>query len=278
MAFAHLKARLLVALIGVPLIVVCVLHGGAAFMILFTLILAQSLREFYQLTGKKNAFPDTYISIFTALLLLWDMYLYRAEHFVIIITLYVIIISILQLKQVKGSQIINLSINLWGVTYLGVLLSFFVAIRQLPLEFGFENIQGGYWALTILVIIWIGDSAAYFVGSSIGKHKLAARISPKKTVEGAIGGFISMVIVAVGAKFIIPLNWTFVDALVIGSICGTIGQISDLIESLFKRDAGIKDSSNILPGHGGFFDRFDVLFLVPPVIYFYLKYLSSFSS
>lgn len=277
MAFAHLKSRVLVAVAGVPIVIVCVLIGKIPFMILFTGILIGALIEFYQLAQKKNCFPDTIFSILIALLLLWDMYLYQALHFVMIISLYVVIISILQLKQTKGSQLMNLSMNLWGVIYLGVLMSFFVAIRELPLKFGLEYKEGGYWALSILIIFWIGDSVAYFVGSSIGKHKLASRVSPKKTWEGAIGGFISMVIFAVGLKFIFSLNWTLTDALVVGFICGTIGQLSDLIESLFKRDAGIKDSSNILPGHGGLFDRFDVLFLTPPVIYFYLKYFSSLS-
>lgn len=179
MAFAHLKSRVLVAVAGVPIVIVCVLIGKIPFMILFTGILIGALIEFYQLAQKKNCFPDTIFSILIALLLLWDMYLYQALHFVMIISLYVVIISILQLKQTKGSQLMNLSMNLWGVIYLGVLMSFFVAIRELPLKFGLEYKEGGYWALSILIIFWIGDSVAYFVGSSIGKHKLASRVIKK---------------------------------------------------------------------------------------------------
>jgi len=276
-AFAQLKSRALVTVIGAPLVIACVILGKIPFMLLTSLILTLSLWEFYKIAQKKEAIPYTIFSILVALLIIWDMYFYWAQHFLIITTLYLVIISIFQLRQTKGSQIINLSTSLWGIAFVGILISFFVGIRQLPSEFGIEYRQGGYWVLAILVSIWIGDSVAYFVGSSIGKHKLASRVSPKKTVEGAVGGFFGMMIICIASKYIFSLSWTLVDTLIIGFICGTIGQISDLVESQFKRDAGVKDSSNILPGHGGFFDRFDVLFLTPPVLFFYLKYLSSFA-
>ena len=86
-----------------------------------------------------------------------------------------------------------------------------------------------------------------------------------------------MLMVAYLSKMLFLPEWSWLDATVIGVICGTVGQMSDLVESLFKRDAGVKDTSNILPGHGGIFDRFDVLFLVSPLIFFYLKYFSSVS-
>lgn len=277
MPFAQLKSRALVVLVGAPLIIAIVLVGKIPFMLLTSLILIGSLYEFYQLAQKKGAFPDVVLSILAALLLIWDMYFYASQHFLPLLTGYTIIVAILQLRQKNGSQMINLATNLLGVIYLGVLLSFFVGIRELPLKINLDYSRGGYWILTILLTIWIGDSVAYFAGSSIGKHKLAKRISPKKTVEGAVGGFFGMLIVIFISRFAFSLEWTLWDTLIIGVICGTIGQISDLAESQFKRDAGVKDSSNLLPGHGGMFDRFDVLFLTPPVIYYYLAYFSSFA-
>ena len=178
MAFAQLKSRVLVTLVGAPLIIICVMVGNLPFMFLMSLILSLSLWEFYQLARKKNAVPYTLFSIIVALILLWDMYLYWGQHILTILTLYLIVISILQLKQHNGSQIINLATSLWGVVYVGVLLSFFVSIRQLPFEFGLDNLQGGYWTLTILLVIWIGDSVAYFVGSSIGKHNNPTTVNP----------------------------------------------------------------------------------------------------
>jgi len=274
--FDQLKARTLVTIFGAPVVVILVLLGKLPLLFLVSLILVVSLYEFYQLAEKKGAFPDRWFSMIAALLILWDMYFYWVEHLLLILTLYLVVISIFQLWQKKGSQIQNLSASLWGVAYLGILLSFFVGIRQLPLQLGQPYKEGGLWVVAILVSIWIGDSIAYFVGSSLGKHKLASRVSPKKTIEGAIGGFIGMMLVAFISRYLFRLSWSLIDTAVIGLICGTIGQISDLVESLFKRDAGVKDTAHILPGHGGFFDRFDVLFLTSPLIFFYLKYLSSY--
>jgi len=275
--FDQLKARTLVTIFGAPVVVIFVLLGKLPLLLLVSLILVVSLYEFYQLAAKKGALPYRIFSILVALLILWDMYFYWAEHLLLILALYLVVISIFQLWQEHGSQIQNLSASLWGVAYLGVLLSFFIGIRQLPLQLAVEYREGGLWVVAILVTIWIGDSIAYFVGSSIGKHKLASRVSPQKTIEGAVGGFIGMIVVAFLTRFLFHLSWQLVDTIVIGFICGTIGQMSDLVESLFKRDAGVKDTSNILPGHGGFFDRFDVLFLTSPLIFFYLKYLSSYA-
>ena len=277
MAFAQLKSRVLVTIVGAPIVLCCVYFGNWPFLIFIAAIFVLSLREFFELSKNKGVVPNLLISIIAGLLLLYDMYFSRGEYFIPIISVYLVLISILQLWENKGSQIQNLSVNFFAFGYLGMLLSFFVGIRQLPLDLNIDYNQGGIWAITILAIFWIGDTIAYFVGSSIGKHKLATRVSPKKTIEGAIAGFISMLMVAYLSKMLFLPEWSWLDATVIGVICGTVGQMSDLVESLFKRDAGVKDTSNILPGHGGIFDRFDVLFLVSPLIFFYLKYFSSVS-
>ncbi len=277
MAFAQLKSRVLVTIVGAPIVLYCVYFGKWPFFIFMAAIFVLSLSEFFELSKNKGVVPNLIISIIAGMLLLFDMYLSRGEYFIQIISVYLVLISILQLREARGSQIQNISVNFFAFGYIGMLLSFFIGIRQLPLDLNVDYNQGGIWAITILAIFWIGDTVAYFVGSSIGKHKLASRVSPKKTIEGAIAGFISMLMVMYIAKMLFLPEWSWLDATIIGVICGTVGQMSDLVESLFKRDAGVKDTSNILPGHGGIFDRFDVLFLVSPLIFFYLKYFSSVS-
>ena len=247
MAFAQLKSRVLVTIVGAPIVLCCVYFGNWPFLIFIAAIFVLSLREFFELSKNKGVVPNLLISIIAGLLLLYDMYFSRGEYFIPIISVYLVLISILQLWETRGSQIQNLSVNFFAVGYLGMLLSFFVGIRQLPLDLNIDYNQGGIWAITILAIFWIGDTIAYFVGSSIGKHKLATRVSPKKTIEGAIAGFISMLMVAYLSKMLFLPEWSWLDATVIGVICGTVGQMSDLVESLFKRDAGVKDTSNILP-------------------------------
>jgi phosphatidate cytidylyltransferase len=110
------------------------------------------------------------------------------------------------------------------------------------------------------------------LGTAFGKHKLFPRVSPKKSWEGAISGFVFAILTMIAARAIILDFFSLWDVIIIGIIVGTIGQMGDLVESLMKRDAGVKDSSSIIPGHGGIFDRFDSLLLSAPFIYLYLFY------
>ena len=127
--------------------------------------------------------------------------------------------------------------------------------------------QGPRLLLFAMVIVWVGDTAAYFVGRSIGKYKLAPQLSPKKTWEGTIASFIGSLIVAVVfARFmIVPLG----HLLGMAAVGNVAGQVGDLLESAYKRSAGIKDSGSILPGHGGVLDRIDALILAIPVVWYY---------
>jgi phosphatidate cytidylyltransferase len=127
----------------------------------------------------------------------------------------------------------------------------------------------------VFATIWICDSAAYYIGTAFGKHKLFPRVSPKKSWEGAIAGFVFAILAMVISKNIIIdfLSWNSVIG--IGMIVGILGQVGDLIESLFKRDSGVKDSSNLIPGHGGIFDRFDSLIFSSPFILILLKIFES---
>ena len=118
--------------------------------------------------------------------------------------------------------------------------------------------------MMILIMIWICDTFAYMFGILFGKHKLYEQVSPNKTIEGAVAGLVGSVltVIIVKALGIIPMDW--LSAIILGLTVGTFGQMGDLVESWFKRDAGVKDSSAILPGHGGMLDRFDSLLFLSP--------------
>jgi len=120
--------------------------------------------------------------------------------------------------------------------------------------------------LFLLVTIWGCDSFAYYVGKNFGRHKLAPEVSPKKTIEGSIGGLVGSVLVAVGAALLFVPEFRPLEAALIGGLASTAGQLGDLVESLFKRGAGVKDSGHFLPGHGGFYDRVDSLLFAAPVV------------
>jgi phosphatidate cytidylyltransferase len=129
------------------------------------------------------------------------------------------------------------------------------------------RLQGPALLLFSMVIIWVGDTAAYFVGRSFGKYKLAPHLSPKKTWEGTVASFVGSLIVAVAfARFMtVPLP----HLLGMAAVGNVAGQVGDLLESAYKRSAGIKDSGSILPGHGGVLDRIDALILAIPVVWYY---------
>lgn len=207
--------------------------------------------------------------------------------------LFVPLIMLLELFRNKGSAITNLATTLFGVCYVSLFLGSFVGVREL---FVAENIPGVLYAgslttsvpgevtervyswggatvITIFTSIWMCDSLAYFAGRFFGRHKLFERVSPKKTWEGASAGYVGAV-----AAFLIAQNcflpyMSVGTAFVCGSIVGIFGQLGDLVESLLKRDAQVKDSSAIIPGHGGVLDRFDSLIFVSPPILFYLEFI-----
>lgn len=135
---------------------------------------------------------------------------------------------------------------------------------------------GGRLILALYLIVWLGDSAAYFVGSLLGRHKLAPRVSPKKSWEGAAGNFAGNVAAAFLIKATACPQWTVVDAVAIGLLLGTVGQLGDLVESTWKRSAGVKDSNMgglAIPGHGGMLDRIDSLVFAAPALYAYVHFV-----
>ncbi len=125
----------------------------------------------------------------------------------------------------------------------------------------------------VIVVVITSDTAGFLTGRLMGGPKLWPRLSPNKTWEGAIVGFIFSVVTMIAAKILFLEYMALDHAVVIGMMIGCFGQIGDLVESRFKRDAGVKDSSSIIPGHGGVFDRFDSLVFVSPIVYLYIDFI-----
>ena len=126
------------------------------------------------------------------------------------------------------------------------------------------------YAIIVMALVWVSDTFAFFGGKTFGKHKLAERISPKKTWEGSAFGFVFTLIAGILIKLIIYDTLSYVNILLISVIAGVFAQIGDLFESHLKRSVQIKDSSQLIPGHGGFLDRFDSLLFAVPAVYIYL--------
>jgi phosphatidate cytidylyltransferase len=173
-----------------------------------------------------------------------------------------------------ASALTSQALTWMGALYLGLGLGF-----QLKL-FLFTDTTlpntGGRLILALYLIVWLGDSAAYFAGSLLGRHKLAPRVSPKKTWEGAGGNLAGNLAAAFLVRATVCPQWTAVDAVAIGLLLGTVGQLGDLVESTWKRSAGVKDSNMggmAIPGHGGMLDRIDSLVFAAPALYAYVHFV-----
>jgi phosphatidate cytidylyltransferase len=176
-------------------------------------------------------------------------------------------------KHNLDSAMPSQGIALLAGLYLGLGLGF----QQQLLMFNEPTLSntGARLLLALLLIVWFGDAGAYFVGSRFGKHKLAPRISPKKTWEGAMGNFAGNLAAAALIKVFVCTDWTPVDAAAIAILLGTVGILGDLTESAWKRSASLKDSyfGFSIPGHGGVLDRIDSLVFAAPALYVYVHFI-----
>ncbi len=276
---SNLAIRILVAVIAIPLIVAASYFGGTYFFAFTTALIIISTNEFYFLARKKNLAPAATLGILSTGVLNAIAYSFginaAIDSMILIITL--VLLFELSKKRTEGvnGTFGNIGSTLTGIVYIGLFGSILTIIRQ---RYGLENIfpdekDSGLFLITVFAIIWICDSAAYFVGKFAGKHKMSRFVSLNKTWEGAAAGFVFALATAMAAKYFVLRNLDIRPALGTGVIIGTLGQAGDFVESMFKRDAGAKDSSEMIPGHGGVLDRFDSLLFSAPFIYLLLKYI-----
>lgn len=162
--------------------------------------------------------------------------------------------------QLKEHALVRTALSLFGLVYVAWFFSFLAKIRALD--------QGALWVFYVILIIKTGDAGAYFVGKKFGRHKFIVHVSPNKSVEGAVAGFLVTFLLSLCSKLYlrdIPIS----HLAILGVVLGILGQLGDLAESLLKRDAGVKDSGTI-PGLGGILDVLDSLLLTVPATYYYL--------
>jgi phosphatidate cytidylyltransferase len=154
------------------------------------------------------------------------------------------------------------AIAVLATTYVGMLGGSLIRLRN-------DFPVGSKLIFFLLLVVWLGDTGAYYVGKNLGRHKLSPRISPKKTIEGLAGGMTASIITAVVIHFTFFKEFPLLHAIIAGVILSFAGVIGDLAESMWKRSADVKDSGTLIPGHGGFLDRFDSIFFTAPILYCY---------
>lgn len=261
----NLLTRSISALVYVAIFLFAILFSANSYVILTTIFGMVCLWELSKIIQFKNIF--LYI---TSPIIIYLLMQYPSKYALLIL----LIITLLgSLRLIYNLYSVN---NTYPKQYISKLD---VCIRYIILPFTFltllpfiNNNYNPMIIIYILILIWVNDSFAYLVGRSFGKNKLFERVSPKKTIEGFIGG----VVFAIVASFIISNYsnvFTSVNWIIIALIVSIIGTLGDLIESKFKRQANVKDSGTIMPGHGGLLDRLDSLLFVAPFVYLYIHYL-----
>ncbi len=295
---SDLIKRIIVGAVGIPIAVGIIYLGGYLFMAVIIVISSLAMHEYYKLAEKKGVWPLKWLSIVFGALFLFVAFEilkkggdYQSLHpgivFPSLMILYILALLTGGLfRRKQANPLLSIAVSITGFMYITLSFMFLLGVRyfdtsvELAAGTGINSIKpwaaaiDGRWAgwllLSVFLAVWICDSAAYFIGKAIGKHKLMERVSPKKTWEGAIAGFVFAIITFIVCTFFLIKGLPLIHAVVCGAIVGTAGQVGDLAESLLKRDAGVKDSSNLLPGHGGALDRFDSIIFVMPLVYIYL--------
>jgi len=257
--------RLLTGIVYVALLTASLLTHEWAFYAFFALVTFGGVYEYYRLMEKVEQKALFIPGIAIALLAFNGSYMAAsgvsgfASFFFIIPLVFYVYFKVLFTEGFSASK--NIQATFTGVIYAGLPLA------VLPwMVFGADGFSGKF-VLGIFILIWTNDTGAYLSGMLLGKHPFYPRISPKKTWEGTIGGFILTLILAT-----ILSKWLFANdilvALILGAVVSVFAALGDLVESMLKREVGVKDSGNVLPGHGGVLDRFDSLLFVAPAAFF----------
>jgi phosphatidate cytidylyltransferase len=271
-----LGQRLLAAAVFVPAFVIIGWRGDVYFVLLIDFILVVGMLEFLNMLEAKGLRPVRALGIAAAVALPWLAFLHGGAWMDFGLVLLLLAALTVQLARRSGEALMHIAGMTLGMLYVGWLGSHLVLLRELPRWSGQPYVDGFRIVALVLLLTWMADTGAYLVGSLIGRHKLAPRISPGKSVEGLAGG----VLLAAGSGAVAALTFMQHELGVatgagLGALAALCGLLGDLSESLLKRDAHVKDASHAIPGHGGVLDRFDSVLFTAPLIYYVLRYFVS---
>lgn len=268
---SNLVLRISAAVVGIPILLWCAISGGVWLIVLIAaiqILLLQEWRGFARAAGV----PLWSIAVAIAVAGL-DLFIFQhgegqaTGESLIALYLWVLLVVFSKVRR----PLLQLGYGALFLLYAALPLALWLPVA----EYSDLSRHGALGALGVLfVATWVCDSAAYFGGRSLGKHKLYPQASPNKTIEGAVSGIIGAALLLPALKMLGFSSPTALDYIFLPIVVGVAGQVGDLIESLMKREAGVKDSSHVIPGHGGFLDRFDSLLLSSPLYFAFLSLTS----
>ncbi len=268
-----LRLRFASGILFVPLLVLLARAGGVAFLAFVMLQTLLGITEFYRMARAKGLSPQRTVGTVSALLLLVSAYRPDLVPRDLLVTCGVLCLLGFALSQPQFRSAESIAATGFGVLYVGWLSAHLVFLRELPWRAGTDYSLGAAFVLLAFFLTWSCDTGAYAFGRLFGRTPLWRAISPRKTVEGSVGGFTCALLAAFVAKYWFAPFLHLWDAAALGVLVGVFAQVGDLVESLLKRDASHSDSSDLIPGHGGVLDRFDSLYFGAPIVFYYLKYV-----
>lgn len=259
------RKRLLSALILLAVFLLLVIYGGKGGVALLTAVAAAiGLSEFSRMVERQRS-PQGILAVSAGVGLVALTALKGLSWLALGLILYLLLLLGLSLRREEEmtARIQKAALHLLGVVYIAGTLSLAVALRALP--------GGERYLLLGCGIVWIGDTVAFYTGITVGRHLLAPRISPRKTVEGSVAGLVASTLASPLLASMLNISGPLLLALVLGAVVGAVGQVGDLTESMIKRAFHVKDTSELIPGHGGLLDRIDSLLFALPTVYLWVR-------
>jgi phosphatidate cytidylyltransferase len=266
------SSRLTTAVVLLPILYLLIQYLPPFLFFLFAAAVVLRVQyEFYLLFFRNREMVPIFLGLALGFLFSWSFY--RADLFwegrsapavVTLSLMAVLIVTLFSFRDIKTTLVHSAAVFL-GVVYISGFLSHLIFLRQMA--------HGSALILFLLLIVWAGDAAAYYVGRSMGRHPLYPEVSPNKTIEGAVGGLAGSFLGTLAAQFTFLPIFSGLDFVLVPLIVGGMGQLGDLTESMMKRSAGVKDASSLIPAHGGLFDKLDSVAFAAPVLYYYLLWV-----
>lgn len=269
-----LGKRIITAVIGIPIAIYIINYGAWLFTAAIVFLAVVAWHEFCKMMQAKNIKVQYSFGLIGVFFALGCIGLGNSQEVAMVILLIVLLVMVKTVISHADYSMTDAAFTVMGTLYVSLpfshllLLRFTYQYEYIPTVFGSLSTGAAYLWLAFLGT-WASDTFAYFVGSMLGRHKLCPAISPGKTLEGAAGGLAGSIVgvAVIGGLIGLPLF----HSLIIGLLVGIAAPVGDLVESALKRFAGVKDSGNILPGHGGVLDRFDAIMFSVPVVYYYIR-------
>lgn len=256
--------RIISALVGAPLIALFLIVKGEALYIFAGVLSIVGMYEYYRAVKATGIKTIDFIGYIFCIAFYVMQLIYPTLEIFSKLTAFMLIILFTYEIFTRKSSVNGIVHTLFGFTYVSFLLSHILFINDLQ--------SGDILIWLPFLTAWFTDTAAYFTGITIGKHKLCPAISPKKTIEGSVGGILGSILLTTVFGIIIRNYNSSIgiqDFIIIGLLCGIVSQLGDLAASYIKRNTNLKDFGNLIPGHGGILDRFDSILFTMPVVYYY---------